>query len=187
MYGAIDNRKCLDLLIPAVGQVGPSRNVLLVVAGVQDCWLRKHVLLEAPAARLRQESRLVEFDRFVTVAEEQMLFTAADIVWSHSRNSFGSSGVLVRAGQYAKPVIVSDLGLVGKIVSEERCGLAVRNASVAAIAEAIVELASQPALRKQMGERAWARFSQHVPEAFAGPIRSAIESAPPVARGVPAE
>jgi hypothetical protein len=48
-----------------------------------------------------------------------MLFSSADVVWIYYRDQLGSSGVLVRAGQYSKPVIVSDLGLVGRIVVAE--------------------------------------------------------------------
>lgn len=175
VYGAIDGRKCLDLLIPAIARVDPALNVLLVIAGVQDQRLRKTLLMEGPATQLRGESRLVEFNRFVTTEEEQMLFTAADIVWNYNRDSYGSSGVLVRAGQYSKPVIVSDLGLAGRIVTDERCGVVVASPDPAAIAQAIVELATQPALREVMAKRAFARFAQNVPEAFAGPIVDAIE------------
>lgn len=178
VYGAIDGRKCLDLLIPAIARVDPARNVLLVIAGVQDQRLRKSLLLDKPATQLRRESRLVEFNRFVTTEEEQMLFTAADIVWNYSRDSYGSSGVLVRAGQHSKPVVVSDSGLAGRIVADERCGVVVESPAPVAIAQAIIELATQSALRDETGKRAFARFSRNVPEAFAGPIVAAIAAVP---------
>ena len=125
VYGAIDRRKCLDLLLPAVAAIDRKHNVTLVIAGIQDQRLRNTLLQEPAAAQLRRESRLVEFDRFITPGEEQSLFASADIVWTYYADTYGSSGVLVKAGQYAKPVIANDAGLVGKIVSDERCGLVV--------------------------------------------------------------
>jgi glycosyltransferase involved in cell wall biosynthesis len=176
-YGAIDGRKCLDILIPAVAQIDRSLKVLLVVAGVQDGRLRAGLLEGEVANHLRREMRLIEFDRFVSAEEEQMLFSAADIVWIYYREQLGSSGVLVRAGQFSKPVISSDVGLVARLVIDENCGLAVARPDPAAVAQAITELAMQPKARTEMGKRAFARFSQNVPDAFAAPITAAIQAA----------
>jgi glycosyltransferase involved in cell wall biosynthesis len=177
VYGAIDRRKCLDLLLPAVAAIDRKHNVTLVIAGIQDQRLRNTLLQEPAAAQLRRESRLFEFNRFLTPGEEQSLFASADIVWTYYADTYGSSGVLVKAGQYAKPAIANDAGLVGKIVSDERCGLVVSRPEPDAVARAIVELVTQPATATEMGNRAFARFSGNTPEAFAGPICAVIEAA----------
>jgi glycosyltransferase involved in cell wall biosynthesis len=176
-YGAIDDRKCLDLLLPGIAQVVRKHRVLLVIAGVQDPRLRRSLLQGEAATQLRRESRLVEFDRFVSSAEEEMLFSSADVVWNYYRNQYGSSGVLVRAGQYSKPVIVSDTGLVGRIVTDERCGVVVPRPEPEAVSRVLIELATRPTARREMAERAFARFAQNVPEAFASPITAAVVEA----------
>lgn len=177
VYGAIDKRKCLDLLLPAVAAIDANINVTIVVAGIQDRRLQKTLLQGEAATYLRRESRLFEFDHFITPKEEHLLFAAADMVWTYYADSFGSSGVLVKAGQYARPAIANDAGLVGKIVSDERCGLVVSDANAATVARAIIELATQPAIAMEMGNRGFARFSRHTPEAFSGPICASIEAA----------
>jgi glycosyltransferase involved in cell wall biosynthesis len=178
VYGAIDHRKYLDLLLPAMGGIGAGHNVMLVVAGVQEAALRGSLLQQEPATRLRREGRLVELDRYVSADEELALFAAADVVWCYNDNP-GSSGVLIRAGQHARPAIVSDVGLSGRIVADEQCGLVVNGADPATVADAILRLAESPALREEMGRRAFSRFSGNVPAKFVGPIRAAIAAAGP--------
>ncbi len=180
VYGAIDHRKCLDLLLPGIAQVDPKHNVVLVIAGVQDPRLRSSLLQGEAATRLRRQLRLVEFDRFVNGKEEEMLFTSADVVWIYYRDQYGSSGVLVRAGQYSKPVIASDNGLTGRIVTDERCGLVVAKPEPEALSQMVVDLATHPLSLRKMAERASARFSQNVPAAFAGPITAAVAEAAPL-------
>jgi glycosyltransferase involved in cell wall biosynthesis len=183
VYGAIDGRKCLDLLLPAIAACDPELNVSMVIAGIQDRRLQKALLRAQPATQLRRESRLFEFDHFIASDEEQLLFAAADIVWTYYADSYGSSGVLVKAGQYSKPVIVNDCGLVGKIVSDERCGLLVSGPDPAAVTRAIAQLVTQPADAEEMGRRGFARFSGHTPDAFSGPICAAIERADRIVTG----
>jgi glycosyltransferase involved in cell wall biosynthesis len=174
-YGAIDERKCLDLLLPAVAQLDRTHNCLLVIAGIQDRRLRD--LFSGPTARrLRLESRLMDIDRFVSDDEEHLLFSSADAVWMYYRNQLGGSDVLVKAGQHSKPVFVSDSGLAARIVADERCGTVVPEAEPHAVARALAELATCPVDRKEMGKRAFARFFQHGPEAFTRPITAAIET-----------
>ena len=183
-YGAVDGRKCVDLLLPALAEVDPACNVLLVVAGRQDARVRA-LMAEETATRLKRDGRLIEFNRFVSAEEEEMLFTASDIVWIYNRNTFGSSGVLIRAGQYSRPVIVGEFGMARKLVVDEQCGVAVESPAPAVIAQAIVALAGSPALRREMGERGYALFSKHTPDAFATLIRAAIDRALHVAPHFP--
>ncbi|MCC7486334.1 MAG: glycosyltransferase family 4 protein [Burkholderiales bacterium] len=183
VYGAIDGRKCLDVLLPAAASIDPARRIVVVVAGTQDARVRDSVLRQEAAATLRAASLLVEFDRFVTNEEEARLFAACDAVWCYNRDTLGSSGVLIRAGQHARPVIVADAGLSGRVVGDERCGVVIGDARREDIAGAIVALRDDPRVREEMGRRAYARFREHVPETFAGAVRAAIAGASTAAAG----
>jgi glycosyltransferase involved in cell wall biosynthesis len=80
-------------------------------------------------------------------------------------------------------VLASDTGLVGRIVSDERCGLLVSGPDVAAVTRAIAQLVTQPTDAEEMGRRGFARFSGHTPDAFSGPICAAIERADRIVTG----
>lgn len=171
VFGTIDRRKCLAEIVPAVLAAGSPTPVTLLLAGMQRPSEVAAVLAGPEAASLRAAGRLVEMNRFVSTAEANACFAAADLVSVYYEPEFvRSSGVLTRAAQAGKPVIARQVGLIAWYVERYRIGLLPRGTD--ALAKSIASLAGDPASRVAMGDRARAAFADFTPASFAAPIAS---------------
>ena len=153
VFGVIDRRKCLDVLLEGAARVPDDVDLTVFVAGPQA---KNDVgpILQGPAASaLRRAGRLVECDRFILSGEDIDPASAADAVWVYYEPNFVySSSVLVRAALSGRPVIVRRRGVVGKQVEENGLGFALDSDSPEAIAAALTQLGRDSALRRRMGE-----------------------------------
>jgi len=78
---------------------------------------------------LQKEGRIFEVDTpfLPDNAFTDMLFNSAPFVLLPYDDFMGSSGVLVQAASYGKPVLVADLGHMGSLVKRGRIGLCYKN------------------------------------------------------------
>jgi len=178
VFGVIDRRKCLDVLLDGAARVPEDVDLTVFVAGPQAKDVTGPILQGPAAAALRRAGRLVECDRFIVSGEDIDPASAADAVWVYYEPGFVySSSVLVRAALLGRPVIVRRKGVVGKQVAENGLGLALDSDSPETVAAALTRLARDPALRSRMGEAGMNTFAGHTPRAFARPITDGILSA----------
>jgi glycosyltransferase involved in cell wall biosynthesis len=63
-------------------------------------------------------------DRFLTDREFVSFFSAADVVCMPYKEFVGSSGILIHAAAFGRPVLASDFGLVGELVKRHGLGVA---------------------------------------------------------------
>ena len=112
-------------------QLPPESPAFLLCAGQQNPAGKTATGL----AQLVRQNRARLLDRYVTVEEEKMCFTASDAVLLPYLNHFGTSGVLSRAMSAGKPVIVSDEQLLGWLTREHRLGLVFPSGNVSALAQ----------------------------------------------------
>lgn len=177
VFGVIDRRKCLDVLLEGAALVPEDVDLTVLVAGPQA---KNDVgaLLRGPAASaLRRAGRLVEHDRFILSGQDIDPASASDAVWVYYEPNFVySSSVLVRAGMSRLPVIVRRRGVVGKQVKENGIGLALDSDAPAAVANALTLLGRNIDLRRRMGEAGARTFAGHSPKAFSTPIIDGIVS-----------
>ena len=105
-FGHVADRKNLDLLIAALGQVPDSH---LLVAGSSNAASQRQVAdYRTLAGQLGLAGRVHFADGFIPDAEIPAHFAAADIVALTYRGDFVSqSGVLQHAAAFGKPVLVS--------------------------------------------------------------------------------
>jgi glycosyltransferase involved in cell wall biosynthesis len=89
-------------------------------------------------------------DRFISDDETARLFTDADMVVLPYIEA-SQSGVLAIANSFAKPVIVTDVGELGRSVEHDRTGLVVPARDEKALAAAIIRLAADQSLRERLG------------------------------------
>jgi len=184
VFGVIDRRKCLDVLIEGAARVPADVDFTVFLAGPQAKDVTGPILQSTAAQALRRAGRLVECDRFILTGEDIDPTSAADAVWVYYEPGFVySSSVLVRASLSGRPVIVRQRGVVGKQVQENGLGLALASDSAEAVAAAITQLARDPALRRSMGEAGRRTFAGHTPQAFARPITNGILDALGLPRG----
>lgn len=113
VYGSIDGRKGVDLLLKGVRNAALNQTIRVLVVG-------RHtpVLEEA----LGHDPLVTSINRFVDTTLEEAVFKAADAVWLGYRSHYVMSGVLVLAAQAGKPVIATAQGLIGKMASQYDLG-----------------------------------------------------------------
>jgi glycosyltransferase involved in cell wall biosynthesis len=173
VYGHLDERKGIPELLRAIADPRVPKNIKLLFVGVQNEFVRS-LLNQAFPNALRQEGRLREWDRVVTEAEEIEAFRAAEVVWTFYPGNYGPSGVLVRAGQASKPVICTQAGYCGRVVTETGMGIAVPEGDLGGLVNALVHLFSNENVRRSMGRAGRDHFSKFTPARFADPIVEAI-------------
>jgi glycosyltransferase involved in cell wall biosynthesis len=172
-YGNLDHRKGIPELLRAVADPRIPEQAKLLLVGVQHEYVQS--LLDQPFPRmLRAKGRLIELNRVVSDEEEAAVFHTAEIVWNYYPGNYGPSGVLVRAGQAAKPVICTQQGYCGRIVAETGMGIAVNEGNTEGIIRALLSLLAERRTRQSMGQAGFEYFSKSSPAAFADPIVSAI-------------
>ncbi len=83
-------------------------------------------------------------DRFVDYEEIESIYRGSDVMLLLYEGSLvAGSGVLIQALAYGKPVLTTDVGWVGKVVTKECLGLAVDTQSVENISKALVDFYEQ--------------------------------------------
>jgi len=71
-------------------------------------------------------------------------FAASNLVVLPYLKFEAQSGVLLRAYAHKKPVVVSDIGAMGKLVSSDKVGLVVKPGAAELLAEAIISVLGSP-------------------------------------------
>jgi glycosyltransferase involved in cell wall biosynthesis len=99
----------------------------------------REIILEAVES-LRKRQAIAEItvdDRFVSDEELDSQIAEADVLLTLYERSFGSSGTVIRAAAFGRPVISTNEGLVGHLVRAHRLGAAVDVRDRGAVAEAL--------------------------------------------------
>ncbi len=136
-FGGIRPNKGLDILLKALEIVKScNQQVLLVIAG----GLLGRFNFE-PYSDMIRKSDLSEyvqtFIKFIPEEEVDYFFAASDLVVLPYLKFEAQSGVLLRAYAHKKPVVVSDIGAMGELVSSDKVGLVVEPGAVEPLAEAV--------------------------------------------------
>jgi glycosyltransferase involved in cell wall biosynthesis len=137
-FGGIRPNKGLDILLRALRFVRMSNpQVLLVIAG----FIPRGMSFEPYSSTIERLDLLPNVRTFVEfIAEEDVdyFFAASDLVVLPYLKFEAQSGVLLRAYAHKKPVVVSNVGAMGQLVSSDKVGLVVEPGSPESLAEAII-------------------------------------------------
>jgi glycosyltransferase involved in cell wall biosynthesis len=178
VFGFIDRRKSVDVLLDGAARVADDADLTVLLAGAQHPGHLQPVLSGAAARSLRDRGRLIEINRFIDFEAEIDPMSVADIVWVFYEKDFvRNSNVLGHAGLARRPVIARHQGIVGRLVQQHKLGLALSSDAPDAVAAALTTLARDPTLRHEMGENGARAFAHNTPENFARPIVDAINRA----------
>ena len=119
-------------------------------------------------------------DRYIPKEEMQYFFLAADgIILSYTRDFLHASGVLSHASEFALPVIASDVGQLGQLVTGNQLGLTFATEDSQSLKQAITSFLSlseeqTTAMRKNLEEFAgtfsWEDVAQKHVEAYQGAL-----------------
>ena len=152
--------KGFDLLVRALPSVIaqiPSARVVLVGEGPERAGLDAIARSLGVTERLRMTGETADLTTHLA---------AADVVAVPSRNE-GMGRVIVEAMALGLSVVATAVGGIPDVVTDGECGRLVEPDDVDALAEALVELGRDPALRRKLGEAAEERA-----EAFSTSVAS---------------
>jgi D-inositol-3-phosphate glycosyltransferase len=139
-FGSIRPNKGLEVSLEALNDVRlHNPEVLLIVAGAvpRGMSFRKY-------SDIIQKLNLSENVRteinFIPDEDVDNFMAAADVVVLPYVKFEAQSGVLLRAYAHKKPVVVSDVGAMGELVSSDKVGLVVEPGAPKVLAEAIINV-----------------------------------------------
>ncbi len=172
MFGALDHRKGVLEAVAAFGRLAPETQRLwtLALVGAVAEGARAEVHAAAAEARRTTETAIVLHDAYVPEEAIDAWIGASDLVLLPYRGHVGSSGVLVRAAGWGKPVLGGDTGLVGEHIRRRRLGYAVDSSRPEAIAEALAAFTRAPEAAPFSPEDARAFARAHDADAFAAAL-----------------
>jgi len=174
VFGTIDERKGVDSLLNRLASDGSLEQYVVILAGRQSETVRSQLRVGA-WADLLSSKRVIVIDRFLTDAEKNTIFTAADVAWLGYRNHIYMSGVLVLAGMAAMPVVGTPDGEIGRLITKYDLGVCVsidRPAEVSSGLRAMLDVRT----RAEMGQRARSAFASHTVENFGAEVANAIQT-----------
>jgi D-inositol-3-phosphate glycosyltransferase len=139
-FGGIRPNKGLDVLIKAL-EIIKSHNekVLLVIAG----GLLGRFGFESYSDMIKKvdlSEHIRTFIHFIPEEDVDYFFAAADLVVLPYLKFEAQSGVLLRAYAHKKPVVASNVGAMGELVSSDKIGLTVEPGSVESLAQAVINV-----------------------------------------------
>jgi glycosyltransferase involved in cell wall biosynthesis len=144
-FGRIYAYKGLDVLIRSVPLVTERFDgIRVIIAGEGEDIERYRKMMSDPEFFEVRNRRIPD-------AETAQLFLDADIVVLPYLEA-SQSGVLAIASAFAKPVIVTDVGELGRSVEDGMSGIVVPAGNERALADAILKLAADEALRIRFGQ-----------------------------------
>ena len=174
VYGLLTLRKGIETLAASTEDNNFPAGGQLLFAGKQD----EDVVsfLNSPlGVRLKTGGRFHQLNHHLNTAEENMVFSAADVVWLGYQGHYHMSGVLVQAGVMRLPVLACEEGLIGWLTKRFTSGLVVSTSSPSAIAKAIGELSRDVKAAQQYGDNGRVAYDSHALENFSRILVDAIE------------
>ena len=174
VFGSIDERKGIDALLRTLAAYESLRNFRVILAGRQSEAVQSEIRA-GRYAQLQLRNRLIMIDRFLTEAEQAMVFTAADVVWVGYWRHVYMSGVLVLAGKAGLPVVGTRDGEIGRLIADYKLGVSAR-VDVPSELEAALRAMLDARERVAMGKRGQAAFAGHSIENFGADVLGCFHS-----------
>lgn len=140
-FGGLNYRKGLDILLKALPLI--KKEAYILMAGKLDEFIEEEAVQRYKQS-LRKPEYLILHLRYIKDEDIAKYFLASNTVILPYRRGFkGTSGILNYASVAGKPVIVSDIGEIGRIVRENNLGILIEPESPKAIAQGIEKFLSQ--------------------------------------------
>ncbi len=134
------------------GALHPGKNIEIVLAAIED--IPDALLVHAGEAassvnlnnlvqRYRLGSKAIIRDRYISEAEKQYYFAAADVlILSYKRDFWQTTGLLWETARFKLPVIASDTGELGELVKKYQLGLVFKAENTTSLREALFNFLS---------------------------------------------
>ena len=140
LFGQIDSRKGIFVLLDALEQLSEAeqqQTTLLLVGSIVSAE-KSQIQQRIQAVRKTTTVQIVVHDTFIPQAEISGFMQLADgVLLLYQAVHVGSSGVLLWAAAFEKPVLATEHGLIGRHVRSRQLGLTVDSASASAVANGL--------------------------------------------------
>jgi glycosyltransferase involved in cell wall biosynthesis len=171
VYGAISNRKNIEILLNSIYDL-ESNKIGVIIAGLCDDSVLS-VLLEESSKELIKDKRLVVINEYLSEKQEELVFSACDIVWMGYSGHYGMSGVLIKAVWAKRVVIACNTGLIAQFAKSMRAGPVINTEDITEIKN-ILLLLSSPRVRQKYISKASDSLNEHSWDSFISKVDSAI-------------
>ncbi len=174
-FGGLRYDKGIDILLKLIAE-RDRNDEAFVLAGAPAYITEEDV--KNTQERLDNPRRIVPRLEFIPDQSVPLYFFAADAIVLPYRSEYtGTSGILQRAISAKKPVIATNVGEVGNIVSNWEVGVVVQPDSVESLNDGIEEyLANKDSYAIQARESAESYIEQHHWRTFANKVRQTYQS-----------
>jgi glycosyltransferase involved in cell wall biosynthesis len=149
VLGALDSRKGVVELMRAFRDAAPYRT-RLVLMGLLYSDVRDAVMSLSDELGI---DRCIVRDAMLSQRDFSLGFAASDWQALTYRQHIGSSGILVRAAAYGRPVLASDWGWIGQATQQFGLGSTCDTSSNESIVEGIHRLVASPTLASAQASR----------------------------------
>lgn len=165
-FGMIDEKKNVVNIIKAASELSPQiveRLCILIVGKVRNTYEQALSEAIAEANRVQPVLQIVQESRFVTDAEMESYVRQSDCISLAYINFYSSSGVIGLAARHNKPILATQLGVVGKQTTNYGLGVTTDARDVKAIKNALENLLQNIA---DYPQNAGGYVAAHSPRAF---------------------
>ena len=138
-FGFLDDRKGIEVFLKACSQLPPSEHahMCLVLAGpIAPAYLPE---IEKAIAQVPTLQVITLFG-YLPAQEVQICFELADVALMLYQGHFGMSSVLVRAAMASKPMLGTDLGMIGELIRSRSLGMTVDATDYLAVGNALRQI-----------------------------------------------
>ncbi|MBE9028905.1 glycosyltransferase [filamentous cyanobacterium LEGE 11480] len=169
LFGSLHERKGVQQVLDAMCLLPPepAKKVCLVFVGKITSSNPDAILHQIAMIRQTTAVQIVVRDHFVPDQDVQTYFQLADFILAPYQRHVGMSGIVLQAAAARKPVLASDYGLIGQIVSDNNLGYLVDSSSPSAIAQLMTQCVSQLDARPYDFESSAMLIQQHDAKEFA--------------------
>jgi glycosyltransferase involved in cell wall biosynthesis len=160
-FGFIRDYKGLDVILKSMGELSDVEDIKLIVAG--EFYSDRELYLNLIDG-LKIRHKVYLFTDFIPTSDVKYYFSAADAVILPYKDAT-QSGIVQIAMNFRKPVIATNVGGLGEVISDNHTGFIVEKENPKALAQAIKKFYTEDKenefvrnIEKEVDKYSWGKF-----------------------------
>ena len=139
ILGVLDSRKGVSWLLKSLFAIAPElqHKLCILILGYATQDEAEQIGRLIAELRRRTTIQIVFRDEYIESQDVQHFYHLSDVILTTYQQHMGSSAAIVRAAHAEKPVLSSDYGFMGEVVSRRKLGITVNTSDVHSIARGL--------------------------------------------------